>query len=67
MSQPLLPLTTEISSTENTVDLDLDLGYTYNCWQNESYDSDFLVSCLVSMVIFVYVHFADYIAKKYTN
>ena len=66
MSESLLPLTIE-TSTEDTIETETDLEYTYDCWQNESYDSDFLLSCVVTMVIFIYVQFVDYIAKKYVH
>jgi hypothetical protein len=64
MSESLLQLTVE-TTTEDS--LDSDSEYTYDCWHNESYDSDFLLSCVVTMVIFIYVQFADYITKKYVH
>jgi hypothetical protein len=66
MSESLLSLTVE-TTAEDALDSDSDSEYTYDCWQNESYDSDFLLSCVVTMVIFIYVQFADYIAKKYVH
>ena len=48
-------------------DLDLDLEYRYDCWQNESYDSDFYISCAMTMIIFIYINLIDYIAKKYIH
>jgi hypothetical protein len=44
MSESLLSLTVETTAGDA---LDLDSEYTYDCWQNESYDSDFLLSCVV--------------------
>lgn len=63
MSHPLLPLTIE-TNIEDTEDIDVDLEYTYDCWINEMYDLDFLLSCAMTMTIFLYVQFIDYIAKK---
>ena len=62
MSESLLPLTID-TSTEDAIETE----NTYDCWQNESYDSDFLLSCVVTMVIFIYVQFVDYIEKKYVH
>lgn len=62
MSESLLPLTID-TSTEDAIETE----NTYDCWHNESYDSDFLLSCVVTMVIFIYVQFVDYIAKKYIH
>lgn len=68
MIQSLLPLTIQDSTeyTEN-VDANIELDYTYDCWRNESYDSDFLLSCAVTMLIYIYIQFIDYIAKKYLH
>ena len=73
MSHPLLPLTIEtiIEDTQNVhtdayvdTDTDVDIEYTYDCWINERYDLDFLLSCAMTMTIFLYIQFIDYIAKK---
>jgi len=77
MSDSLLPLTMQastdnleyINETENESNTGnpLNFEYNYDFWNNESYDSDFLVSCAVTMAIFIYANFADYIAKKYIH
>lgn len=66
MSESFFETTTE-ETIDSDLDLDLDLEYRYDCWQNESYDSDFLLSCVVTMVIFIYIQFTEYIAKKYLH
>ena len=80
MSESLLPFTIQ-SSTDNleyinvndsmndadNINHTINIEYNYDFWRNESYDSDFLLSCAVTMVIFVYANFADYIAKKYLH
>ena len=62
MSESLLPLTIE-TSIEDTIETE----NTYDCWQNESYDSDFYISCAMTMIIFIYINLIDYIAKKYVH
>ena len=75
MSESLLPLTMQastdnleyITENESNTGNPLNFEYNYDCWQNESYDTDFLVSCAVTMAIFVYANFAYYIAKQYVH
>jgi hypothetical protein len=74
MSHPLLPLTIEtiIEDTQNVdtdtdTDIDTDIEYTYDCWINQWYDLEFLLSCAMTMTIFLYIQFIDYIAKKYLH
>jgi hypothetical protein len=65
MSRPILPLTIEMISENSEEDLEFEI--TYDCWQNERYDTDFILSCAVTILIFSYVQFIDYIAKKYLH
>lgn len=69
MSQTLLPLSISTDDIElPDIDIIVDTDYyTYDCWQNESYDSDFYISCAMTMIIFIYINLIDYIAKKYIH
>lgn len=69
MSAPLLPLIIQdLSSIESQSDtseqISVSENYFYDFCHNENYDSDFLVSCAVSIIIFIYVHVLDYILKS---
>jgi hypothetical protein len=78
MSSSLFPLTMseiyEDIESNDSDDIDININHseeTNNIIINYDYDFcsdyDFLVSYAVTMLIYVYAHFTEYIAKKYIH